>query len=88
MFYGHIYFSGKFNASKFSESLACLYTDVSAAKLKSMSTNLADYCPWLQNFSATEISDIEIPGQYTGERKPLTQYHIKISGFLSKVCFS
>lgn len=55
------------------------------AKLQTISKNLADYCPWLQNFHAFETDDIEIPGQYTGERKPLTQYHVKISGFVPKV---
>jgi hypothetical protein len=44
---------------------------------------LKDYSPWLSDFQAGKyISlDLEIPGQYTGESKPLTQYHIKIAGF-------
>lgn len=44
---------------------------------------LKDYCPWLSDFQAGKYSslDLEIPGQYTGESKPLTQYHIKIVGF-------
>lgn len=71
------------------ESLNKLHTDLAnyynTRSKPNISANLADYCPWLQNFSGTEISDIEIPGQYTGERQPLTQYHIKISGFLPKV---
>lgn len=44
---------------------------------------LKDYSPWLSDFQAGKYSslDLEIPGQYTGESKPLTQYHIKIVGF-------
>ena len=44
---------------------------------------LKDYSPWLSDFQAGKYSslDLEIPGQYTGESKPLTQYHVKIVGF-------
>jgi DNA-dependent protein kinase catalytic subunit len=44
---------------------------------------LKDYSPWLSDFQEGKYSslDLEIPGQYTGESKPLTQYHIKIVGF-------
>jgi len=44
---------------------------------------LKDYSPWLNDFQAGKYSslDLEIPGQYTGESKPLTQYHVKIVGF-------
>jgi len=44
---------------------------------------LKAYSPWLNDFQAGKYSslDLEIPGQYTGESKPLTQYHIKIVGF-------
>ncbi|XP_076655620.1 DNA-dependent protein kinase catalytic subunit [Halictus rubicundus] len=37
--------------------------------------HLQDYSPWLHRFSE---KDIEIPGQYTGDRKPMPQYHAKI----------
>lgn len=48
---------------------------------------LKDYSPWLSDFQAGKYSslDLEIPGQYTGESKPLTQYHIKIVGFAQTV---
>lgn len=39
---------------------------------------LRDYSPWLCNFSER---DVEIPGQYTGNRKPMPQYHGKILKF-------
>jgi len=44
---------------------------------------LKDYSPWLSDFQAGKYGslDLEIPGQYTGEGKPLTQYHHKIAGF-------
>lgn len=44
---------------------------------------LKDYSPWLSDFQGGKYSslDLEIPGQYTGESKPLTQYHVKIVGF-------
>ncbi|XP_050298315.1 DNA-dependent protein kinase catalytic subunit-like isoform X2 [Anthonomus grandis grandis] len=47
---------------------------------------LKDYCPWLANFSAGKFNlELEIPGQYTGEKIPLVQHHIKISGFTDQV---
>ncbi|XP_076239081.1 DNA-dependent protein kinase catalytic subunit [Calliopsis andreniformis] len=36
---------------------------------------LKDYSPWLHEFSER---DIEIPGQYSGDGKPMPQYHAKI----------
>lgn len=50
---------------------------------------LKDYCPWLANFSANKLNiDLEIPGQYDGQKLPLPQHHIKISGFHPEVCKS
>lgn len=48
---------------------------------------LKDYSPWLSDFQAGKYSslELEIPGQYTGESKPLTQYHVKIGGFKQTV---
>ncbi|KAJ3652171.1 hypothetical protein Zmor_018159 [Zophobas morio] len=49
---------------------------------KKNSKLLKDYCPWLSNFSAHKMDvDLEIPGQYDGNKLPLTQHHVKISGF-------
>lgn len=39
---------------------------------------LRDYSPWLCNFPER---DVEIPGQYTANRKPMPQYHAKILKF-------
>lgn len=50
------------------------------------SPNLKDYCPWLANFHSVDFGKgLEIPGQYTGLKKPLPQYHVKIAGFHPKV---
>ncbi|XP_030758783.1 DNA-dependent protein kinase catalytic subunit-like [Sitophilus oryzae] len=47
---------------------------------------LKDYCPWLANFSAARMNlELEIPGQYTGDKMPLVQHHIKIAGFRETV---
>ncbi|XP_044259527.1 DNA-dependent protein kinase catalytic subunit-like [Tribolium madens] len=47
---------------------------------------LKDYCPWLANFSTNKSNfELEIPGQYDGERIPLVQHHVKISGFSPNV---
>lgn len=43
---------------------------------------LKDYSPWLHEFRERNI---EIPGQYTGNRKPMPQYHAKIIKFESTV---
>jgi DNA-dependent protein kinase catalytic subunit len=47
------------------------------------SMQLKDYSPWLSEFQAGKHGslELEIPGQYTGESKPLIQHHIKIAGF-------
>lgn len=39
---------------------------------------LQDYSPWLVNFRGRGI---EIPGQYTGNRQPMPQYHARIIKF-------
>jgi hypothetical protein len=48
---------------------------------------LKDYSPWLSEFQAGKHSslELEVPGQYTGESKPLIQHHIKIVGFKQTV---
>ena len=43
---------------------------------------LKDYSPWLHEFRERNI---EIPGQYTGNRKPMPQYHAKVIKFESTV---
>nr|XP_031842428.1 DNA-dependent protein kinase catalytic subunit-like isoform X2 [Nomia melanderi] len=44
--------------------------------------HLQDYSPWLYKYSG---KDIEIPGQYIGDRKPMPQYHVKIMKIESSV---
>nr|CAH7756351.1 unnamed protein product [Callosobruchus chinensis] len=47
---------------------------------------LKDYSPWLAEFSADKLNaELEIPGQYDGQSKPLPQYHVKIAGFSPEV---
>nr|XP_033326810.1 DNA-dependent protein kinase catalytic subunit-like [Megalopta genalis] len=45
-------------------------------------THLQDYSPWLHRFSG---KDIEIPGQYIGNRRPMPQYHAKLMKLESSV---
>lgn len=55
-------------------------------KKEKTSVLLKDYCPWLANFSANRLNlDLEIPGQYSGDKLPLPQHHIKISAFYPNV---
>lgn len=61
-------------------------------ELKSLSNKykrLKNYCPWLANFSAGRLNlELEIPGQYSGDKLPLVQHHVKISGFCAEVCLN
>ncbi|XP_065679642.1 DNA-dependent protein kinase catalytic subunit isoform X1 [Hydra vulgaris] len=53
---------------------------------KSINASLSDYSPWLSSFQPDSFLDrLEIPGQYTGESKPIVEYHVKINGFDEKV---
>jgi len=56
--------------------------------LKSMDsrTFLSDFSPWLAEFQACKYAtEVEIPGQYTGDRVPNPKYHVKFSTFGDKV---
>lgn len=44
-------------------------------KTRKISVLLKDYSPWLCELNG---SHLEVPGQYTGNRKPMPQYHSKI----------
>ncbi|XP_066140487.1 DNA-dependent protein kinase catalytic subunit-like [Euwallacea fornicatus] len=55
-------------------------------KKHEFSKELKDYCPWLANFSAARLNiELEIPGQYSGDKLPLIQHHVKLSGFHREV---
>ncbi|XP_066255512.1 DNA-dependent protein kinase catalytic subunit-like [Euwallacea similis] len=55
-------------------------------KKNKFSKELRDYCPWLANFSAVKLNmELEIPGQYSGDKLPLIQHHVKLSGFHREV---
>ncbi|EDO34280.1 predicted protein, partial [Nematostella vectensis] len=48
--------------------------------------NLKEYSPWLTNFQAdSHAQKLEVPGQYTGQSKPMPEYHVNIAGFDEKV---
>ncbi|XP_075235509.1 DNA-dependent protein kinase catalytic subunit-like [Lycorma delicatula] len=49
-------------------------------KYNKINLELESMCPFLVNFNGMNC-DIEIPGQYTGDSKPLPNLHIKISQF-------
>ncbi|KAF5289822.1 hypothetical protein FQA39_LY14977 [Lamprigera yunnana] len=77
-------FKGKVDA-KFSKDINQLEMDLVNLRFK-RSIKLMDYSPWLANFRACELREnLEIPGQYSGEKRPLIQYHTKIIGFSQSV---
>lgn len=49
-----------------------------SAKLRAL--QLKDYSPYLSQFSGEDF-EIEVPGQYRGDQKPLPRYHTKIAKF-------
>lgn len=79
------------NASNVLKHLRKINTDVEKIlqddnEKKRNSRLLKDYSPWLANFSVAKNNfELEIPGQYDGKRLPLSQYHVKISGFSPNV---
>ncbi|XP_029343349.1 DNA-dependent protein kinase catalytic subunit isoform X1 [Acyrthosiphon pisum] len=52
---------------------------------RKLSTNLINYCPWLAQYSNHNIDTIEIPGQYSGTKKPNIDNHITIASFKPNV---
>lgn len=50
-------------------------------------TTLRSYSPWLADFTPRKHNELEleIPGQYSGKRKPMPEYHVKISGFSDEI---
>lgn len=51
----------------------------SGNKLAKPSSYLKDYSPYLASYPSD--SELEIPGQYSGNKKPLIKYHVKLTGF-------
>jgi hypothetical protein len=47
--------------------------------------NIGDYSPWFKKFKRNSAVDLEIPGQYTGKKKPVLEYHVKIDSFDERV---
>lgn len=48
--------------------------------------NMKEYSPWLSSFKAETLkNEMEVPGQYDGKSKPLSEYHAKITGFDERV---
>jgi len=52
---------------------------------RKLSTHLINYCPWLAQYSNHNIDTIEIPGQYSGTKKPNIDNHITIASFKPNV---
>uniref|UniRef100_A0A671MAS8 DNA-dependent protein kinase catalytic subunit n=1 Tax=Sinocyclocheilus anshuiensis TaxID=1608454 RepID=A0A671MAS8_9TELE len=48
--------------------------------------NMKEYSPWLSSFKTETLkNELEVPGQYDGQLKPLPEYHAKITGFDERV---
>ena len=47
--------------------------------------NIGDYSPWFKSFKRNQAFELEIPGQYTGKKKPILEYHVKIDSFDERV---
>jgi len=48
--------------------------------------NLKDFSPWLSAFQSSNYQvTLEIPGQYSGDCKPMLEYHVNITGFDEKI---
>ncbi|KAF4110944.1 hypothetical protein G5714_007975 [Onychostoma macrolepis] len=48
--------------------------------------NMKEYSPWLSSFKTETLkNELEVPGQYDGQSKPLPEYHAKITGFDERV---
>jgi DNA-dependent protein kinase catalytic subunit len=47
--------------------------------------NIGDYSPWFKLFKRNQAFELEIPGQYTGKKKPILEYHVKIDSFDDRV---
>ncbi|KAB0800482.1 hypothetical protein PPYR_06222 [Photinus pyralis] len=75
---------GKFDLKRNCEKLSGMVQVLKGIKYTSVI--LKDYCPWLEHFQSTELREnLEIPGQYLGNKRPLPQYHTKIMGFAPSV---
>lgn len=94
--YFFLYFTDKYqsSASDINDSYTALETikkQISYYKEKSysekQSTNLINYCPWLVQYSHHIIDTLEVPGQYSGIKKPNPHSHIFITSFKPYVIF-
>ncbi|XP_048223408.1 DNA-dependent protein kinase catalytic subunit [Perognathus longimembris pacificus] len=80
------------SGSKLSRMKLCDFnaiTDSLLAKMRQHSKppgNLKEYSPWMSEFKVEFLrNELEIPGQYDGQGKPLPEYHVRISGFDERV---
>ncbi|XP_067118451.1 DNA-dependent protein kinase catalytic subunit-like [Centruroides vittatus] len=63
-----------------------LLKKITAISEMNKEAKLRDFSDWLSEFHSIKYSeDIEIPGQYTGKRKPIPEHHVKICNFDQKV---
>ena len=45
---------------------------------------LKDYSDWFMRYQTDYEHSLEVPGQYSGDRKPMPEYHTRIAGFDDK----
>ncbi|XP_065336911.1 DNA-dependent protein kinase catalytic subunit-like [Cloeon dipterum] len=66
--------------------LATLNRSVPGLALSLTRSSVEDFCPWLAKFQACKYAtEVEIPGQYTGDKLPNPKQHVKISSFSPSV---
>ncbi|XP_025836118.1 DNA-dependent protein kinase catalytic subunit-like [Agrilus planipennis] len=76
----------KFDLTTCKKELLAIVNECSSSTSKSeIQPSLEDLCPWLYNFKPHDDQEIEIPGQYKGDKLPLPQYHVKIVGFAPEI---
>lgn len=93
--YNAYLFVDKFNVKSIKAKLAqhrSLFKELASSKSKGVGNKtdstkkLSYYSPWLEHFSDNEVNlNLEIPGQYKGDKMPLLKHHVKICGFSSEV---
>ncbi|XP_072167838.1 DNA-dependent protein kinase catalytic subunit-like [Diadema setosum] len=62
-----------------------LYDKMNPGGPNSNPGNLMEYSSWFSSFHSMQGDELEIPGQYSGIKKPMPEYHVKIAGFEEQV---
>nr|XP_039264534.1 DNA-dependent protein kinase catalytic subunit-like [Styela clava] len=74
---------GLMNEKKFVTESKNLLTEMNDYCKTQRPQTLKEYSKWLADFSSLNLggTELEIPGQYNGNSKPISEHHVKISGF-------